>query len=80
MCFLRVWVVVVGVLFVYVFLQARPYLDGVIGGGNKVKLNQRAQRAASNYVYAQELMKAIDSETDPTRRDELIKELNQLKP
>ena len=77
--FLIRWrVVFIGVLFVYCFIQARPYLHGVIGGSNKHKLNQQAQKVASNYVYSQELSQAIENETDSERRSILQKELDHL--
>ena len=79
MFLLRWRVVFIGVLFVYCFIQARPYLHGVIGGSNKHKLNQQAQKVASNYVYAQELLQAIEKETDSERRLILQKELDHLK-
>lgn len=78
MFLLRWRVVFIGVLFVYCFIQARPYLHGVIGGVNKHKLNQQARKAASNYVYAQELMQAIEKETDFERKSVLQNELDQL--
>jgi len=79
MFLLRWRVFFIGVLFVYCFIQARPYLHGVIGGSNKHKLNQQAQKVASNYVYAQELLQAIEKETDSERRLILQKELDHLK-
>ena len=79
MFLLRWRVVFIGVLFVYCFIQARPYLHGVIGGSNKHKLNQQAQKVALNYVYAQELSQAIEKETDSERRSILQKELDHLK-
>jgi hypothetical protein len=80
MSFPRWRLAVIGVLFMVAFINARPYLHGVVGGSDKVKLNQRAQKAASNYVYAQELMEAIAHETQPSRREELIQELRKIKP
>ena len=78
MFLLRWRVVFIGVFFAYCFIQARPYLHGVIGGSNKHKLNQQAQKVASNYVYAQELSQAIENETDSERRSILQKELDHL--
>jgi hypothetical protein len=66
-------------LFVYSFIQARPYIHGLVGGVDKERLNQKAQKQASNYVYARELKHAIEAENDPKRKDELEKELSHLK-
>ena len=78
MFLLRWRVVFIGVFFAYFFIQARPYLHGIIGGANKHKLNQQAQKVASNYVYAQELLLAIEIETDSERKSILQKELDHL--
>ena len=75
----RFLISLIAILFVYSFIQARPYIHGLVGGVDKERLNQKAQKQASNYVYARELKHAIEAENDPKRKDELEKELSHLK-